>query len=228
MTKEREWYTHGVISPTSYTLSDHYKKELKKIVGETHPKTEEFLLAIEDAIGSAKATEAHRQSTSPKAVRKNLKETKMLAENFYKSLCKLDQLSVHLISKSVDDYNHLDILNQIDNYKKIIASAYDKAQDLPKKGKLYQGHRRLLAYLIAAALKDILGITPTLYHESSNETSAKYARCLEVSLNAASFKNKNDSESNIDSLYPLMKQGIDTLSARKIDGGVTTLRKGSF
>jgi len=236
MSEKREWYTHGVATSeppqTPFRLSAKFKKELLKVIDSTHPKSDEFLKVIEDSIFSAKILESHRNTVLPSNVRKNLSRAHKLTEKLLDSLEKLDQFSRQLLSDSAEVPTYHEIRAAISSYQSQILSAHNKAQQLPKRGKLYQGHCRLLSYLVAEAINDILGVKPTLSH---NEPSAKYpqnfhlfAQCLEIALRAASFYPNNRDPLSSENRYYLMKEGITTLEQREIIGGLTILRKGSF
>jgi|OpeIllAssembly_1097287.scaffolds.fasta_scaffold243035_2 hypothetical protein len=229
MAREREWYTHGVITPAPFKLSAIQRAKFLKVIGATHPKAEEFLAAVTEAISAARGVEWNREKVLPSAVRENIGSMLKATDNFVKSLRKLDQLSNWLTTEAGDSVSYPERLEAAELYLQHLRSAYEESQKLPRGGKLYQGHCRWLAYGIAAAMNDVLGIRPTLTHSGARmQRSDMYAQCLEIAIRAASFYKRDKDKLAPENLYYLMKEGLMTLEQREIDGGVTTFRKGSM
>ena len=217
-----DWHIYGVIETDNFSLLEKYKKELLGIIGDNHPKKENFLKEIEDAIGRAKGVQNLRGSQKPSEIRKNLKKLNKSMRKTIISLSNLDPYSKQLIEE------HTKSLETLVEYEKNISIAIEIANQLPQKGNLYQGHERYLAFSVAAAINDILGEKPTLTHNEispyKNRTDI-YAQCLSISLGAASFIRTSQEPQSI---FNLMKQGITTLESRETQGGLTTFRQDSI
>ena len=110
-----DWHIYGVIEADNFSLSEKYKKELLGIIGDNHPKKENFLKEIEDAIGRAKGVQNLRGSQKPSEIRKNLKKLNKLMRKTIISLSNLDPYSKHLIE---DHTKRLDTLVEYEKKNK--------------------------------------------------------------------------------------------------------------
>lgn len=227
---KKGWLPCGVSSAEPFTLSEKHKEKLLGVIGVKHDKAKDFLVAIEHAVASAKGVKKHRESVKPAAVRSNLKKTLKNIEKLTNTFAQLDSYSKSLVREIPGGSDVSEMVTTMVGYYSQISEAFEHADNLPKKGKLYQGHQRLLAYLVAEAIRDILQVEPTLTHDESLDEGPErtniYAQCLSISLDAASFSHVIQKPS---SLYCLMKEGMETLKTRtKNPGSVIELRKNSF
>lgn len=224
----REWHTFGICPHVPFKLREKHRKELLDIINPSRPETDVFLSAIEEGISHAKGVEILREKGKPATIRKNLRSTKKALNKVLESFDQLDDFSKYLLREVQDESSFPEMLEKICNYYEQVSKALDEADKLPRGGKLYQGHRRCLAYHVAAAISDILKLTPTLTHNEADYIKSPeigiYARCLSIALKAAEFCNDNDHVN----LLNLMKEGLNTLNSRVISDGLIEFRTGSF
>ena len=236
MNENKEWGFHGVVKTEHFTLTDKHKRKFLDVIGTDNPKSDVFLCAIEGAISSAKGAQSQRETVKPASVRRNLSNMKKSIKKLLGSFSELDELSRYLIDEIPGEPNFSEMPSTMVLYLNKISRALERADSFPKKGNLYQGHHRWLAYLVASAIYDLLGITPTLTHNeplaSGTDSPDLYAQCLAIALDAASFSQTIQDPSTI---YYLMKEGMETLNSREIckdsngdPTGLTTFRSRSL
>ena len=223
----------GVIVSEPFELRECYKRSLREVLGPSSEQKKTFILNIEEAIGIALGVQKLRSETLPSAIKKNIKKALKKTSESLKAIRDLDPSSKKLIAEH-SNFSFIDL-------EKSTARAHEALRLTSEatlivgtgSGRLYDGHKRYLAYLVAEAMQETLNVQPTLTRTPSSKLHKNslppdlYHLCIRTALEAANFIKPSDNETPAEGLHTLMKEGLETLKTQKANGGIIELRKGS-